>query len=88
MNKVIKQFWGSIQGSLIIFTLLVIAYALNSMGTLRSIIGYYNWLPNTQSAFNEFLKQLGIVGVIGSLADIVALTARWVRYLFQHPFFS
>ena len=88
MNKAAKQFWGIVQGSLIVFTLLVVAYALNSLGALRSFIGYYSWLPNTQSAFNEFLKQLGIIGIVGSLFDIIALVARWVRYLFQHPFFS
>jgi uncharacterized membrane protein len=88
MNKAAKQFWSIVQGSLIVFTLLVVAYALNSLGALRSVTGYYSWLPNTQSAFNEFLKQLGIIGVVGSLLDIIALTARWIRYLFQRPFFS
>ena len=88
MKKPVKQFWGIVQGSLIVFTLLLIIYTLNSLGVLRSIVGYYSWLPNTQSAFNEFLKQFGIIGVVGSLADIIALTARWVRYVFQHPFVS
>ena len=67
---------------------LLVVYSLNSLGALRSIVGYYSWLPNTQSAFNEFLKQLGIVAIVGSLVDIVALTVRWLRYGFQRPFFS
>ena len=88
MKNAVKQLWGIVQGSLVVFTLILSLYTLNGLGTLRSIVGYYHWLPNTQQAFNEFLMQLGIVAVIGALIDIVALTARWIRYIFQRPFFS
>jgi hypothetical protein len=88
MKNNIKLFWGIVQGSLIIFALLTAVYSLNSLGAFNSLINHYNLLPNTRDALNEFLKQLGVIGVIGSLLDIVILTARWVRTVFQRPFFS
>jgi hypothetical protein len=88
IKESLKSFWGIVQGSLIIFTLVLVVYSLNGLGVLRSMVGYYNWLPNTQYAFNQFLKYVGIVAVAGSLADIIFLVIRWLRYGFQHPFFS
>jgi hypothetical protein len=88
MKNKTKLFWGIVQGSLAVFALLTAVYALNSLSVFNSLIDHYNLLPNTREALNEFLKQLGIMGAIGSLLDIVVLTARWVRYVFQRPFFS
>ena len=88
MNDEAKQLWGIVQGSLVIFTLLLIVYALNSLGALHSAVGYYTWLPDRQYAFNQFLKYVGILAVAVSLTDIIILTTRWVRYGFQRPFFS
>ncbi|GEM_PF-3132915 len=88
MNKNVKLFWGIVQGSLVIFALLTAFYALNTLGAYDRMVDHYNMLPNTRQALTEFLKQLGVMGVIGSLLDIVILTVRWVRYLFQRPFFS
>jgi hypothetical protein len=88
MNNKAKFVWGVAQGSLVIFALLMAIFTLNSMGALRSTIGYYSWLPNTQAAFNEFIKQLGVGAAIGSMLDIILLVVRWVRYGFQRPFFT
>ena len=88
MNNKAKLFWGIVQGSLVIFALLTAIYALKSLGAFDPMIDHYNLLPNTRQALTEFLRQLGVIGATGSLLDIVILTVRWVRYLFQHPFFS
>jgi hypothetical protein len=86
-NQYTHLFWNVIKGTFVFFVILLIIHALNSLGILLKIIGYNDWLPNTQYGFDQLIRYFGFIGLIGCLLDLLLLFVRWVRYLLQRPFF-